>query len=254
MTVHVSALVTTYRRYVKCCRAIDAILRQTSPVVEIIVVDNASPDVDYKELASRYAGSEPPVNVVRLSIGTHDQPPLRDEAGAQIRPGTRDHTNVALSLARGDWVAICHDDDVWKPHRLERQRQALMRHGNCAAIGANVVNRSESGVEHGIHHDYYGPHGLPMVDGVTDVTRCVQQFNPLAISSMLIRTDVLVSVGGFGNWVADAEGRRMRSFGASDWDLYRRLAAVTPLLRVDEPLAWYEVGNRKFEGHMGHGN
>ena len=74
----ISALVTTYRRFAKCCRAIDAILAQTRPVDEIIVIDNASPEPEYLGLQDRYAEAPVPVNVVRLSRGTHTQPPLAE--------------------------------------------------------------------------------------------------------------------------------------------------------------------------------
>ena len=30
-----------------------------------------------------------------------------------------------------------------------------------------------------------------------------------------------------------------------DWDYWRRAAVLTPILRIDEPLAFYTVGNLK---------
>jgi glycosyltransferase involved in cell wall biosynthesis len=248
----ISALVTTYRRFDKCCRAIDAILRQTHPVDEVIVVDNASPEPEYAGLHDRYAGAAVPVNVVRLSRGTHTQKPFRDDAGREISTASRDTMNVAQCLARGDWFAYCHDDDEWMPHRIARQIEALRANPGCLLMNASVINRTEGGECLGVHHDYYGTHGVPATAGVTDVTECVPRFNPMAVSALLASRHLIATVGGWQRWVPDDVGRHMRSLSASDWDLYRRASTVTRLLRVDEPLVFYEVNNVKHEGHECH--
>lgn len=248
--MRISALVTTYRRFDKVCRAIDSIQRQTHPVEEIVVVDNGSPEPEYLTLHDRYADAAIPVNVVRLSRGTHTQPPLHDGGGREISVACRDTTNVALGLARGDWFALCHDDDEWMPHRIDRQVEALKEYFDVDLIGANVLNRTEAGEVLGVHHDYYGPHGRPKPGGVHYVNDCIPSFNPLAVSSLLFSRQLVERVGGWQAWVPDDTGRHMRTLAASDWDFYRRAALVTPILRVDEPLAYYEVGNVKHEGHM----
>jgi len=247
--VKISALVTTYRRFAKVCRCIDAIQAQTHPVQEIVVIDNGSPEPEYLGLHDRYVGAAVPVNVVRLSRGTHTQGPLLDDAGGEISITCRDTMNVAFGLARGDWFAPCHDDDEWMPHKIARQVEEIRRRPTLL-LGCSILNRTEAGEVLGVHHDYYGPHGEPLSWGVTDVTDCVPDFNPLAVSGLLIHRSVIDQAGGFQWWVPDDGGRYMRSMAASDWDFYRRAASVTRLLRVDDPLVWYEVGNLKHEGHM----
>jgi glycosyltransferase involved in cell wall biosynthesis len=247
--MRISALITTYRRFDKCCRAIDAILRQTLPAAEIVVVDNGSPEPEYLKLHDRYADASVPVTVVRLSRGTHTLPPLTNDQGHEIDLACRDTTNVAIGLARGDWLAFCHDDDEWMPHRLEVQAAAVQKHATDL-IGCNIYNRSADGYVGEVHHSFHGPHGTPIGDGVTDVTGCLTRFNPLAVSGLLVSRTVIATVGGWQHWVPDPVGKYMRSLAASDWDFYRRAASMTPLLRVDEPLVWYEIGNVKHEGHM----
>lgn len=248
--MRISALVTTYRRFEKVCRAIDAIQAQTHPVEEIVVVDNGSPEPEYLTLHDRYAAAPVPVNVVRLSRGTHTQAPLLDDQGGEISIACRDTTNVALRLARGDWLATCHDDDEWLPHRIERQVEALAGRVGVELVGCNVWNRTEAGERLGVHHDVHGPHGFAAGPGLTDVTDCLVHFNPLAVSGLLFSRRLVRQVGGWQAWVPDGIGRHMRSLAASDWDFYRRASRVTRLLRVDEPLVFYEVGNVKHEGHM----
>lgn len=248
--MRISALVTTYRRPEKVCRAIDAILGQTRPVVEVIVVDNGSPEPEYLDLHARYADAPVPVNVVRLSRGTHTQAPLHDDSGHEIDVAGRDTTNVALGLARGDWFALCHDDDEWLPERIERQADLLGGRRGLSLVGCNVWNRTESGKVTGVHHAVHGPHGIPWGEGVTDVTDCLIHFNPLAVSGLLFSRKLVEAVGGWQRWCPDGIGHWMRSLAASDWDFYRRASRVTRLARIDEPLVWYEVGNVKHEGHM----
>lgn len=248
--MRISAVVTTYRRFDKLRRALDAIQAQTHPVDEIVVVDNGSPEPEYRTLADLYADAPVPVNVVRLSRGTHTQPPLVDAEGQEISVACRDTTNVGFTLARGDWFATCHDDDEWMPDRIERQVAALAGKPWAMLVGGNVVNRTEDGEVHGIHHAVYGPHGVPLKGGASDVTNCLVHFNPLAVSSLLFSRRLVEQVGGWQHWVRDGIGWYMRSLAASDWDFYRRASRVTPILRVDEPVAWYEIGNVKHEGHM----
>lgn len=248
--MRISALVTTYRRFEKVCRAIDAILRQTHPVDEIIVVDNGSPEPEYLGLHARYESAPVPVNVVRLSRGTHTQPPLLDADGHEIDVACRDTMNVALALARGDWLAPCHDDDEWLPGRIAGGVETLGRHPGLSLVGCHVLNRTEAGDLLGVHHDCHGPHGFPMGDGVTDVTGCLIHFNPLAVSGLLFSRRLVEAVGGWQRWCPDGIGQHMRRLAASDWDFYRRASRVTRIARIDEPLVRYEVGNVKHEGHM----
>ena len=98
--MRISAVVTTYRRFDKLRRALDAIQAQTHPVEEIVVVDNGSPEPEYRTLADLYADAAVPVNVVRLSRGTHTQPPLTDAEGPALSLGT-EHL-VPLDDYRGD--------------------------------------------------------------------------------------------------------------------------------------------------------
>lgn len=248
----ISALVTTYRRFGKCCRAIDSILAQTRPVEEIIVIDNGSPEPEYLGLQDRYALSPVPVNVVRLSRGTHTQPPLLNDHGREISTASRDTLNLAMTLARGDWFAPCHDDDEWMPQRIERQVDFQFRTRRFGLIGCNVYNRTEAGEVLGVHHDYYGTHGTPIEGGATDVTDCIPAFNPLAVSGLLFSRRLLRMVGPWQAWVDDLTGDQMRSLSASDWDFYRRATAATRIARLDEPLVYYEVHNVKHEGHQVH--
>lgn len=102
-----------------------AILSQTRPPEEIVVVDDGSTDGTPEEL-ERFARE---VRIVR-----------------QPNRGLAATFNRVFDEARGDYVAMCDADDIWSPDRLERQAQALVRHPEIGiAFGAVEIFGTASG-------------------------------------------------------------------------------------------------------------
>jgi glycosyltransferase involved in cell wall biosynthesis len=94
--------------------SVAAILGQTSNDLELIVVDDKSKDdsVDVlRELATKDA---------RLKLIVHDQ-----------NRGASRSRNDGLRMAHGEFAAFCDADDLWKPHKLERQIKLLTSHPDC---------------------------------------------------------------------------------------------------------------------------
>jgi glycosyltransferase involved in cell wall biosynthesis len=102
----VTAVVTTYDRFVEATRAIESVLAQTYEPVEFLVVED---------------GSESGV-AEWLAENGHDSVRYVRHATNQGLSGAR---NTAIALAGGEYVAFLDDDDSWKPERLERQVSVL---------------------------------------------------------------------------------------------------------------------------------
>jgi glycosyltransferase involved in cell wall biosynthesis len=99
--------------------ALTAILSQTRPPEEVVVVDDGSTDGTRHEL-ERFRGD---IRVVRQANQGH--------------PGAY---NRGFAEARGDYIARCDADDVWEPAKLERQAAALRAHPEIdVATGAAWV-------------------------------------------------------------------------------------------------------------------
>lgn len=100
----VSVIVPTYNRFHTTCRAVDSVLAQTLPDLEVIVVDDTSTDGSPEQLRAHYA-HEPRVRLA--STG-------RNSGGGTAR-------NLGADLARGRYLAFLDSDDVWSPGKLVAQ-------------------------------------------------------------------------------------------------------------------------------------
>jgi glycosyltransferase involved in cell wall biosynthesis len=98
--MEISAVVPLYNGAGYLAQAIEAILAQSEPVAEIIVVDDCSTD-DGRHIAERYRGT-----VTVLSTGRN--------SGVQVA------RNLGIAHAATDWVALCDHDDLWSPTYLEK--------------------------------------------------------------------------------------------------------------------------------------
>jgi glycosyltransferase involved in cell wall biosynthesis len=107
----VSVVVPTFNRARVLRRAVDSVLEQTHPEVEVLVVDDGSTDDTARRVAEWY-GSEPRVRYL-----------FQENAGVSA---ARNHGLVA---ARGNFLALLDSDDYWYPWKLELQLKCLRRTG-----------------------------------------------------------------------------------------------------------------------------
>jgi len=99
----ISVYMPTYNRAQMACRAIDSVLAQDYPNLELIVVDDASKDDTQAVLTARYGADN------RVMI-------LRQETGQ----GACAARNRAITVAKGEFVTGIDDDDEFLPQRLSQ--------------------------------------------------------------------------------------------------------------------------------------
>lgn len=117
----VSVIIPTYRRCGIVARAIASVQNQTYQHVEIIVVDDGSPD----DTASVVRG----VDDSRVRYIRHD-----------VNRGLPATRNTGVSAAQGDYIAFLDDDDEWRADKLEKQLAAI-KDSDAVLCGA-LVNGS----------------------------------------------------------------------------------------------------------------
>lgn len=108
MTVrlHVSVIIPTFNRGRLIANTLEAVLGQTRPPDEVLVIDDGSTD-DTAEVVARYAGQ---LSYVR-----------QNNAGKAVA------LNRGLAASAGDAIWICDDDDIPLPGTLERFSTLLER-------------------------------------------------------------------------------------------------------------------------------
>lgn len=152
--------------------ALDSVLAQTFTDWELIVWDDCSTDNSAKIVREF---RDPRI----LYFLSPEETPL----GA-----ARDR---AIRQARGEWLAFLDQDDVWLPHKLEKQ-VALMEDGVGIIYGRTVS--FDSG--HRTLHDYDYAHefeALPEGDIFVQLFRCACF---IAMSSAVLRHSAVAEVGG----------------------------------------------------------
>jgi len=116
----VSVVMPSYRHEVYIAEAISSVLGQSMADLELIVVDDASPDGS-NAVISRFDDER----LVHI--------PLETNVGASAA------MNVAVRRARAPLVAVCNSDDVWEQDKLARQIALLERLPDCAALFSDAT-------------------------------------------------------------------------------------------------------------------
>lgn len=131
MNLLVSIIVPVYNveKYIKDC--VDSILRQTYTQLEVILVDDGSPDSSGK-ICDEYAILDSRVVVIHKSNG-----------------GLSDARNVGLERAKGDYIMFVDSDDFWVDiYQLEHLIKEVKKLSLCDFIGFNCYYYYSKGNEY----------------------------------------------------------------------------------------------------------
>ena len=188
-------------RYIR--QALDSALAQTYPRLEVVVVNDGSTDSTPRILAE-YGD--------RIRWYTQ---PNAGQAAAR---------NLAISHARGEWLALLDQDDLWDPCKIERQVEAIRPGDALIYCDAREINACGQTVRPCLSHA-----DRQTRTALLDLVIA----NRLTAPTVFIRKDAYDSAGGF-----DLANR----FGTEDYQLWLRLAARRYAFRfVNEVLASYRV-------------
>jgi glycosyltransferase involved in cell wall biosynthesis len=218
-------VIPTRNRYRLCLRAIRSALTQTVPPAEVFVVDDASDDPRYQWL-EEIVGS-PRLTVLRRAVSSREE----TEAGFAVGTVRNDAIRHVLKIGFSGWVAFLDDDDEWVGIKAAVQFDAVGSNGRYGVLCSNAFNRDIGGVVSGYHHVSAG---AAITDTTRDVTAICRAMNPVINSTAMIHTKIVERLGD----------QQPAGFG-EDWDYWQRASRLTGIMRVEEPLAWYTVGNPK---------
>jgi GT2 family glycosyltransferase len=216
-----SAVIAAYQAAEFISDAIESLLAQTLPPIEIIVCDDGSTD-DLVGVLAPYRE--------RLML-------LRKENG-----GEASAKNAAAQAASGDFIAILDADDVYFPERLEALAELSLRRPDLDILTADCLVVADGRFVRKCYTDDFRFE-------IDDQRRGILQRNFVGPGHMAIRRGPFLEAGGFD------ESFRW----ATDWDCWiRMIFASSRVGMVNQPLAEYRVREtslasnrtRQFEGYV----
>lgn len=204
----VSVVIPCYNGAAFIGDAIKSVLVQTEPRLELIVVDDGSIDASADIVAS--------VSDERVRLIRHES--NRGIAAAR---------NTAIRSARGEFIALLDQDDVWKPEKLARQLAAFADAGDdVALVYSNIdVQNLDSGAVRS------RTRAVPADVNSFDRTRELEALflnNYIASITILARRRCLEDVGVFDETIKS---------GSDDFELFLRLRMKYRFHYIDASLA-----------------
>lgn len=111
MEALISVIVPVYKVEAYLGRCVESILAQTYRNMEILLVDDGSPD-RCPQICEEYAAKDPRIRVIH-----------------QENKGLSGARNTGIDKARGEYLAFIDSDDKWLPHFLESLYRAMTETG-----------------------------------------------------------------------------------------------------------------------------
>jgi glycosyltransferase involved in cell wall biosynthesis len=206
----VSVVIPTYRHRDFVLLALESVWAQTFTDYEAIVVNDGSPD-DTDELL------RPLADAGRIRY-------LRQENAGQAAARNR-----GIEAARGEFVALLDDDDLWPADKLAWQVAEMRRDPQLAVVYGRAGCIDADGKET-LPRDANGePIVLPWETPCGDVLDAfIRQNWILSPGQCLVRTAALRRLSEWPPFDPDPALR-----GCDDWDLWCRLAEQGPFLFQD---------------------
>lgn len=203
----VSVLLTCYNHIKFLPEAYDSIRNQTFGDFEIIAIDDGSKDGTREWLSER---AEPITTIFN-----------------EKNLGTYGSLNVALAAAKGDYIAVLNDDDLWAPAKLEKQLALFESHPKVGLVHTDGWFIDGEGNE---RKD--SPLGFDFPKTETgDVLLSLIYANKIIASAALVKRECFEKLGGFNE----------AYFGSGDWEMWFRVAEKYDVGFVAEPLTFYRV-------------
>ncbi len=130
----VSVVLCTYDGAAYVGQMIESLRAQTHPPEEIIVCDDGSNDETFE--------------IVRTGLSAYPGRITAQRNPANL--GVRQNFEQAMRLARGEFVFLCDQDDIWHAHKVERMLAEAARNPDALLLhsDARIVDDSDAFVGH----------------------------------------------------------------------------------------------------------
>lgn len=175
--MRISVVIPAYKAETYLAETIESVLRQTLQPIEIIVVDDGSPDRT-AEVGARY----PEVRVIR-----------------QRNAGVANARNTGWLASTGDWLAFLDADDVWEPEFLQR----------CTAHDADVCYSSRRNLVQQRDGTFVLERTVHSAVHASKLKAVLPERCPFPPSCVTIKRTAVETVGGFDQRFSPSEDWEM---------------------------------------------
>ncbi|MDO8891124.1 MAG: glycosyltransferase [Sulfurimicrobium sp.] len=210
--MRVSVVIPAYNSARFLRETIESVRQQTTPVHEIIVVDDGSTDETGQVIQSLGEG----IVYVR-----------------QANAGVSAARNRGIAEARGEIIAFLDADDLWLPQKVENQVRVFLGNPDVALVATDRADIDEHG---GLLLDslfkYRGFYGFLYELGNGPIPHALSrlvQVNFIPTSSVMVRKSALNQAGDFNTSIRYGE----------DLDLWARIASQHAIACIPEVLTHY---------------
>ena len=218
-TPRVSAIIPCYKGERFVVDAVESVLAQTEPLVEVIVVDDCSPDASVQTL-------KPLLSNPRVRLLQHGE-----------NQGISAARNTGIRASTAEFVGFLDHDDLWLPGKIERQL-AVFDAGDpdLGFVFTPFETADADGKPLTVFPGGRPPEGLNDMTRV-DALRALYRGNFISTPSVLLRRDCCGEVGMFDETLLD---------GSEDYEFWLRLLTRYTVRSLDEVTFVRRIHNANF--------
>jgi glycosyltransferase involved in cell wall biosynthesis len=208
----ISVIIPNYNNARYVATAINSVLAQNHPDVEIIVVDDGSTDNS---------------RAVITAFGE------RVRYLWQANQGLAGARNTGIRAARGEWIGLLDADDEWCPTYLTTISKLIDQDRQAAVYYSAASCMDSDGAD--LPRHLGAPIGSP-----DQIYQTLVRANFLIPSTIVMRAEVVRAAGLFDQTLRSCE----------DWDLWLRIAPTQRFVGTAEPLVRYRVHNASLSANL----
>lgn len=179
----ISVIIPLYNKASTIKKAIDSVLCQTVQDFEIIVVNDGSTDDGVEKVRNI---KDPRITIIE-----------------QDNQGVSSARNRGVMESKCEWVAFLDADDKWKPTYLETVLELMQTYPDCSVYATAYQRYNANGILSDIRINGIANDKVQILDNYFEIA--TKSDPPIHTSSVIIRKESLLAIGGFPNGVHQGE-------------------------------------------------